>query len=231
MNRSVRASFLPVMRAAQLVLVLLAPALAGDKTTTAQLAFATTDDADFERKPKPRAGEWLDRFKEPGQSFERYVKDRPVRARGERRAFALLPVGPFDETQRKLITGTAAFSRLWFALEVRVLPGKPLPKTGWQRLHFGATQYRTAYFLDNLLPDNLPKDAVCLFGVTMADLYPGEDWNFVFGQAHLRRRVAVCVSIRVPAQFVVERRDGHAGKRPPRRIADHSNGVLLAHQR
>lgn len=160
-------------------------------TTKDQIAFATSDATDFSKMAAPRVGDWLDRFNEPGQSFLRYVRSRPVRARGERRVFAFLPVGPFDGQQRKLAERTAAFSRLWFALEVKVLPARPLPENGWRREHLGNTQYRTAYFLDHLLPDNLPKDAVCLFGVTMADLYPQEDWNFVFGHAHLRRRVGV----------------------------------------
>lgn len=30
-----------------------------------------------------------------------------------------------------------------------------------------------------------PKDAFCIVGITMIDLYPKESWNFVFGQASL----------------------------------------------
>jgi archaemetzincin len=42
-----------------------------------------------------------------------------------------------------------------------------------------------------MLPRRKPEDAVCLFGVTMADLYPGPRWNFVFGEASLRGGVGI----------------------------------------
>lgn len=32
-----------------------------------------------------------------------------------------------------------------------------------------------------------PKDAFCIVGITMIDLYPRESWNFVFGQASLSK--------------------------------------------
>jgi archaemetzincin len=37
----------------------------------------------------------------------------------------------------------------------------------------------------------MPEGAVCFFAVTMADLYPDDEWNFVFGEASLRGRVGV----------------------------------------
>ena len=61
-------------------------------TTKGQLAFATSDAAGFTKMAAPRAGDWLDRFEEPGQSFQRYVRSRPVRAHGKRRVFAFLVI-------------------------------------------------------------------------------------------------------------------------------------------
>ncbi|XP_029954544.1 archaemetzincin-2 [Salarias fasciatus] len=36
-----------------------------------------------------------------------------------------------------------------------------------------------------------PKDAFCIVGLTMIDLYPKDSWNFVFGQASLREGMGV----------------------------------------
>ena len=157
-------------------------------TTTEQLAFATSDEVGFSRMPKPEPGDWLARFREPGQGFERYVRTQPVRA-GKGDVLAFLPVGPFSKEERAILDLTVEFAGLWFGLPTKVLDPRPLPKTGWQRTHFGRKQYRTPYFLRNLLPDHMPPNAVCLFGVTMADLYPDDDWNYVFGQASLRGQV------------------------------------------
>ncbi|MHC4547261.1 MAG: archaemetzincin [Planctomycetota bacterium] len=181
------------METRSLLLLLLGQAVAAEateKTTPRQLAFATRDDRDFEKMGPPRPGDWLARFKERGQTYDRYVASRPVRARkGE--VLAFLPVGPFKGRERAVFDRTVAFARLWFDLEVKVLPAKPLPEQGWQRERAWGTQYRTGYFLEHLLPRHRPAHAVCLFGVTMADLFPDDVWNYVFGQASLRGRVGV----------------------------------------
>ena len=52
-------------------------------------------------------------------------------------------------------------------------------------------QYLTHWFLDRALPRRLSEDSVMLTAVTAADLYPSDDWQYVFGMAHLRRRVGV----------------------------------------
>lgn len=146
--------------------------------------------AGFVRKRPPLPGEWLAVHPEEGQTFEDYVASDPVRAQpGE--AIAFLPVGPFSPAERDLFDASAAFAGIWFDLPVKVLPGAPLPETGWQRGRGDGTQYRTKWFLDHLLPDRMPPDVVSLFGLTMADLYPDEEWNFVFGEASLRGRVGV----------------------------------------
>jgi archaemetzincin len=45
--------------------------------------------------------------------------------------------------------------------------------------------------MDRILKAHLPDDAVVYLGITTADLYPSEDWNFVFGQARFEERVGV----------------------------------------
>jgi archaemetzincin len=45
--------------------------------------------------------------------------------------------------------------------------------------------------LDKLLKPRRPKDAVAMLALTASDLWPGDNWNFVFGQASLSERVGV----------------------------------------
>ena len=49
----------------------------------------------------------------------------------------------------------------------------------------------TTYVLDTVLKPRRPKDAVAVLGITASDLWPGKDWNFVFGQASLSERVGI----------------------------------------
>jgi archaemetzincin len=45
--------------------------------------------------------------------------------------------------------------------------------------------------LDKVLRPRLPADACVYIALTTSDLWPGEGWNFVFGQASLSERVGV----------------------------------------
>jgi len=45
--------------------------------------------------------------------------------------------------------------------------------------------------LDEVLKPARPKDALAYICFTSSDLYPDDDWNFVFGQASLRDRTGV----------------------------------------
>jgi archaemetzincin len=155
-----------------------------------RLAFATRDVAGFEKLGPPAPRSWRASFKERRQGFDAYVRGDPVRAQpGE--VLALLPVGPFAEKERRVLDKTAEFAAIWFDLPVRTLEQAELPEKGWHRERSWGRQYQTGWFLQRLLPDRRPREAVCTFAVTMADLYPDEDWNYVFGEASLRDRVGV----------------------------------------
>jgi archaemetzincin len=72
-------------------------------------------------------------------------------------------------------------------LALGVIPRKARRKPGGTR----AEQILSTYVLDEVLKPRLPKDAVALIAFTAADLWPGEGWNYVFGQASLGDRVGV----------------------------------------
>jgi archaemetzincin len=55
----------------------------------------------------------------------------------------------------------------------------------------GMEQMKTTYVLDELLKPDRPKDALAYIAFTSSDLYPQDDWNYVFGQASLRDRTGV----------------------------------------
>lgn len=152
------------------------------------------DDALFEKKRPARPGEWLDRFKEPGQSFLRYQSSRPVRPSAERNALVLQPLGKFDARQSALLGKMREVMAAFFGLPVELRAALPLPKKGQRTKTEGTrswTQHYTRVLLDEVLEPRVPKNAVVYVGVTVEDLYPDPTWNFVFGQATLEQRVGV----------------------------------------
>jgi len=161
---------------------------ASEQSEPAQGLFEPTKS--FQKKSKPKRGDWLARFKERSVTFKNYCASDPVRPRpGD--VLRFVPVGKFSEKDRALLKKTAEFAAIWFTLPVETTKDQKLPVKGWQREHMGSLQFRTAWFLDHLLPPFRKDNVVCVSGITMEDLYPEDGWNFVFGQASLRSRVGV----------------------------------------
>ena len=144
---------------------------------------------------KPRPGDWRAEHPEPGQTFRQYVRGHPVTPDRRRRVIYVQPLGDFTPTQRKIVTLTAEFMRIYFDLPVKIRDDMPLkvipPQARRKHPSWGMDQILSTYVLGEVLYPSLPKDATAYIAFTTSDLWPGEGWNFVFGQASLNRRVGV----------------------------------------
>jgi archaemetzincin len=144
---------------------------------------------------KPGPGDWLANHREDGQTYDEYVLSNPVRPAARRRVIYIQPLGEFTDTQRKIIQLTAEFMGICYQLPVRVrkdLPMSLIPQRA-RRVHpqWKVPQVLSTYVLKDVLKPRLPADAVAMIAFTASDLWPGENWNFVFGQASLAERVGV----------------------------------------
>ncbi|MHC4981745.1 MAG: archaemetzincin [Planctomycetota bacterium] len=144
---------------------------------------------------KPKRGDWLHYHREPGQTFEEYLNCEPVVPDEERNVIYVQPLGDFTETQSKIVDLTADFLGRYFNATVKQLHPLPLstipPEARRTHPEWGDKQILTSYVLEKVLRPALPKDAFACIALTTSDLWPGEGWNFVFGQASLRQRVGV----------------------------------------
>lgn len=200
------------------MVLLVAACAAGDEPGVAErrLAFATRDETGFERLGPPGDGEWRSARPERKQGFDRYVGSQPVRA-AEGDVLAFVPVGPFSEKERRILDRAAELAAIWFDLPVRTLEPAELPAKGWHRDRPWGRQYETGWFLRQLLPERRPPEALCTFAVTMADLYPDDTWNHVFGEASLRDRVGVWSYARYFPAFRRQEETPDSGKQALRR--------------
>jgi archaemetzincin len=74
----------------------------------------------------------------------------------------------------------------------RHLPLSDIPARARRRHpQWGGKQVLSTFILPEVLEPDVPEDALAYLALTRCDLRPGEGWNFVFGQANLRRRVGV----------------------------------------
>jgi len=145
--------------------------------------------------PAPKRGDWLFHHKEPGQAFAEYLRCRPVRPVGRRKIIYIQPLGKFTDTQRKIVKLTADYMGRYFNVKTKVRKTLPLsvipPRARRTHPTWGDKQILSTYVLDKVLRPRLPADAVAYIAFTASDLWPGEGWNFVYGQASLRQRVGV----------------------------------------
>jgi archaemetzincin len=153
----------------------------------------------FSPKPKPRPGDWMDAQPEPAQSFQEFVAARPARPTVERHTIYISQLGSMALKDRARLAVLREFLEAYYKLPVRVGPAVGLGGVTSRDRSMPdrpVRQYLSTDILDKTLPPLLPKDGVCLLGVTMQDLYPEPSWNYVFGQASLERRIGVYSLVR-----------------------------------
>lgn len=146
-------------------------------------------------KIMPGPYDWLAQHDEDGQTFEEYIKLTPKRPDSRRKYIYIAKIGDFDKTENKIIKTTAQYISAFFNLPVKFINDislSSIPQNA-QRINpqTNDKQLLTTYLLDNTLKQKKPNDAFCLIGFTSYDLWPGEDWNFVFGQASMYDNVGV----------------------------------------
>ncbi len=142
-----------------------------------------------------RDGDWLTTQKEAGETFEEYIASKPTLPTSERRTIYIQPIGKFTAAQKRAVALSADYMKAFYDLPVTLNPEIPLgnvPADKKRHIEYkNNLQIRTTYFLHDVLPKRLPKDAAALIAFTNYDLYPGDTWSFVFGQATFSERVGV----------------------------------------
>ena len=160
--------------------------------------FRTTSEqlTDLHRRPgEPQPGDWRSTVVQPAQSFAQYAQSNPVRRDEVRNTIYVQPIGDFNAAQESIVNLSAEFLGIYYSSPVRILPtvsADIVPSTA-RRIHPGAghEQFLPYWINHEFLKPQLPDDAVACIALTTTDLWPGKNYNFVFGQASLVDRVGV----------------------------------------
>jgi archaemetzincin len=144
---------------------------------------------------QPEVGDWLAEHPEKGQTFRQYLAADPVRRDRHLTTIYLCLLGDFTGPQERVLGLTQEYLGLFFDVPVQVrrrVPLADIPARA-RRTHpeWGDRQVLSTYVLREVLEPDRPGDALAYLALTGSDLWPGEGWNFVFGQANLRQRVGV----------------------------------------
>jgi archaemetzincin len=149
----------------------------------------------YSKLSPPQPGDWLDKHFELGQTYQQYLRGRPTRVEGQRRTIYVQPLGEMNPTQRKIIDLAAEYLGVYYQLPAKVCEPLPLDSVPddakRQRGDPEEEQLLTTYLLEDVLKPRFPDDAVAFIAFTTKDLWPGEGWNRVYGQALSQGRVGV----------------------------------------
>ena len=144
---------------------------------------------------EPREGDWRSIHDEPRETFRDYIASDPVTPDAMRDTIYVRPLGDFTKSEGAVIEATAEFLAVYFQLPVTLFDAWPASAVpgGARRHHpeWGTEQILTGYVVDELLYPELPEDAAAYIAITASDLWPGEGWNFVFGEASPDDRVGI----------------------------------------
>lgn len=141
-------------------------------------------------KQKPMEGDWLMDHEESGQSFEDYCSSSPIRSTRERPFLYIVGMGEASEQKLKILKTIQKGLSAFYQIPVRILSDLPHPSIPQEHIRENG-QWDAKWIIDEILPEHFPDSAMALIAFTERDLYPGNDWNYVFGLASLKNRVGV----------------------------------------
>ncbi|MGH1344180.1 MAG: archaemetzincin [Nannocystales bacterium] len=152
---------------------------------------------DFSVLPEPGADDWRTWNTESPQSVGNYWVSGPNRPGHEGRdTLYILPLGPVPDT-----SALETFARDFFATPVVVLEAADLSGVELTRRTHGSREQVLAGDLQTYLKSRLPEDAYAMLGLTSEDIYPSDDYNYVFGLASTTDRTGVFSLARYDPRF------------------------------
>jgi len=139
-------------------------------------------------------GDWLYSRNEKGQTFEQFVKTKHIIPTKEENIIYLQPLGKFNSLQKKQIELVCQYLQIFFQLETKILKDVSndiIPNNARRIGDVGQEQFLAGYILTDVLKKEKPDRGVALMAITEKDLYPKPEWNYVFGLASYRDKIAV----------------------------------------
>ncbi len=142
----------------------------------------------------PQPGDWLYAHQEPGQSFIEYKEFSPIHPNDQQNCIYIQPIGDFSILEAELVKDVTEYIGVFYGLHAKTNPGLSRQVVPDRCIRFNSNrgeQFLTHYIMDSILPQKMGGDALLMMAITNKDLYAGFENNFVFGQAHLKKRTGV----------------------------------------
>ncbi|KAG5854281.1 archaemetzincin-2 [Anguilla rostrata] len=142
--------------------------------------------------------DWITAHPEEPQDFQSFYsnphRSTPVKGRNTIYIQTIGSFGGAEALTEQYVGWLRDYCEAFYhGLTVRLLDPVTVAATGCAFRINGNTHNLQIHAGDllNFLLKRKPKDAFCIVGITMIDLYPRDSWNFVFGQASLTEGMGV----------------------------------------
>ena len=173
----------------------------------------------------PKSGDWLSEHKEYNQSVKGWRRRFESTILNQRRLKTKIYLVPLDKEllkaevtisckaeKLKFLDLLQEYAQIFFkGFTVHVLDSQPKTKFTSRINEESGRKQLLVSDIYKFLEATFPRDAYCMVGITMVDLYPSESWNFVFGQAFARTGVGVFSFARYDPKFDDDGYDDNGG--------------------
>ncbi|KAG7226395.1 hypothetical protein INR49_013806 [Caranx melampygus] len=173
--------------------------------------------------------DWIPAHPEEPQDFASFFRD-PYRKtpNASHKTIYIQTIGSFGEAgvqTDRYVEWLRQYCQAFFTgLSVKLLPAVTVAETRCS-FRVNSNSHNLQILTGDLLRflgNKKPKDAFCIVGITMIDLYPKESWNFVFGQASLNMGMGVFSFARYDDNFYSRNYAGRLKKRFQPKQGDYS---------
>ncbi|XP_077019767.1 archaemetzincin-2 isoform X3 [Tamandua tetradactyla] len=173
--------------------------------------------------------DWITSHPESPQDFEQFFND-PYRKipSPEKCHIYIQSIGSLGNTRiisEEYVRWLSGYCEAFFyGLTVKLLEPVPVSATKCSFRVNDNTQNLQIHAGDILkfLRKKKPRNAFCVVGITMIDLYPRDSWNFVFGQASLTEGVGIFSFARYGSDFYSAHYKGKVKKLQKTSLSDYS---------
>lgn len=126
----------------------------------------------------PEPGEWLAENGEAGQTYDEYLTRKNVVTKQRN----VIYIQPLEESiDEEFLNTMKAFVKAFYkGMKAKIRPllnVKNLKVSSRENDWSGKLQYNSGEIIRALIP-KVPKDAHCMIGICLTDLYPRDSWNF-----------------------------------------------------
>ncbi|XP_065909461.1 archaemetzincin-2-like [Dysidea avara] len=152
----------------------------------------------------PGRHDWLTSFPTPPESFQSWERKIRNHVNSRMKTIYILPLGEFtrdkssgSELGVRFLGDLEAYTSSFFTgMVVKMMKEVPVAELKCKsRQHMVDDKVvREQLMVSGIfayMKSVKPRDAYCVVAVTMMDLYPNDEWNFVFGQASLQQGIGV----------------------------------------